>query len=143
MELIISALRSEEESFTSFGYLISSIKQSLDIFSCISFLHTCRTGNSLAHNLAQYARHIDALTVRIEDVPPHLHYVIVTDFSWFNKVSLAWFSKKKKNHVYCCKNTSVKDVDLDLCMLVACFILSSKSVYYYNSVYLILWFKDD
>ena len=25
--------------------------------------------------------------------------------------------------MYCCKNTSVKDVDLDLCMLVECFIL--------------------
>ena len=42
------------------------------------------------------------------------------------------------NHVYCCNNTSVKDVDLDLCMLVACFILSSKPVYCYNSVYVIL-----
>ena len=51
LELIISALRSEE-SFTSFGHLICSIKQSLGIFSCISFSHTRRTGNSLAHNLA-------------------------------------------------------------------------------------------
>ena len=69
-ELIISALRSREESFTSFGHLISSIKQSLGIFSCISFLHTRRLGNSLTHNLAHYARHIDALTVWMEDVPP-------------------------------------------------------------------------
>ena len=80
LELIISALGSEEESFTSFGHLICSIKQSLGIFSCISFSHTRRTGNSLAHNLAQYARHIDALTVWMEDVPPHLHHVIVTNF---------------------------------------------------------------
>ena len=79
-KLIISVLRSEEESFTSFGHLISSIKQSLGIFSCISFSHTHRTGNFLAHNLAQYARHIDTFTVWIEDVPPHLHHVIVTDF---------------------------------------------------------------
>ena len=79
-KLIISAFRSEEESFTSFGHLISSIKQRLVIFSCISFSHTRRTGNSLAHNLAQYARYIDIFTVWIEDVPPHLHHVIVTDF---------------------------------------------------------------
>ena len=79
-KLIISAFRSEEESFTSFGHLISSIKQRLVIFSCISFSHTRRTGNSLAHNLAQYARYIDTFTVWIEDVPPHLHHVIVTDF---------------------------------------------------------------
>ncbi|KAK9984993.1 hypothetical protein SO802_034518 [Lithocarpus litseifolius] len=38
-ELIISALRSEEESFPSFGHLISSIKN-LEAFSCISFSHT-------------------------------------------------------------------------------------------------------
>ena len=94
-ELIISALRSEEESFTSFDHLISSIKQSLVIFSCISFSHTRNTGNSLAHNLAQYARHIDTLTVWMEDVPPQLHHVFVTDFGWFNKVSSAWFSKIK------------------------------------------------
>ena len=79
-ELIILALRSEEESFTSFDHLIFSIKQSLGIFSCISFSHTHRTGNSLAHNLAQYARHIDTLMVCMEDVPPHLHHVLVTDF---------------------------------------------------------------
>ena len=79
-ELIILALRSKEESFTSFGYLICSIKQSLGIFSCIYFSHTCRTGYSLAHTLTQYARHINALTVWMEDVPPHLHHIIVTDF---------------------------------------------------------------
>ena len=79
-KLIISALRSEEESFTSFGHLISSIKQSLGSFSCISFSHTHKSSNSLAHNLAQYARHIDALTVWMEDVPPQLHHVLVTDF---------------------------------------------------------------
>ena len=79
-ELIISALQSEEKSFTSFGHLISSVKQSLEVFSCISFSHTHRSGNSLAHNLAQYARRIDAFTVWMEDVPPQLHHVLVTDF---------------------------------------------------------------
>ena len=98
-ELIISALQSEEESFTSFGHLISLIKQSLGIFSCISFSHTRRTGNSLAHNLTQYTRHIDALTVWMEDVPPQLHHVLITDFGWFNKVSSAWFSKKKNGNI--------------------------------------------
>ena len=36
--------------------------------------------NCLSLTLTQYARHIDALTVWMEDVPPHLHHVIVTDF---------------------------------------------------------------
>ena len=92
-ELIIPTLQSEEESFTSFGHLISSIKQSLGIFSCISFSHTRTAGNSLTHNLAQYTRHIDTLIVWIEDVPPQLYHVLVTDFGRFNRVSSTWFSK--------------------------------------------------
>ena len=79
-ELIISALQSEDESFTFFGYLISSIKHSLEIFSCISFSQTRRIGNPLTHNLAQYVRHIDALTVWMENVSLQLHHVLLTDF---------------------------------------------------------------
>ena len=66
-------------------------------FTYLRFSHTHRLGNSLAHNLAQYVRHIDALIVWIEDAPPELHHVLVTDFGWFNKVSSrSWFSKEKK-----------------------------------------------
>nr|XP_023890194.1 uncharacterized protein LOC112002269 [Quercus suber] len=78
-ELIISALRSEEESFTSFGHLISSVKQNFEVFSYISFSLTRRSGNSLAHNLVQ-SRLMDALTVWMKDVPPQLHHALVTDF---------------------------------------------------------------
>ena len=44
------------------------------------YSHTRRSSNSLAHNLAQYARHVDTLTVWMEDIPPQLHHVLVTDF---------------------------------------------------------------
>ena len=52
-EVVISALRKEDESFSSFGYLICSIKHYLAFFNCFSFSHTRRLGNSLAHSLAK------------------------------------------------------------------------------------------
>lgn len=36
-EVVISALRKEEKSFSSFGHLISSIKHFLHSYNCISF----------------------------------------------------------------------------------------------------------
>ena len=44
-EVVISALRKEEESFSSFSHLISSIKHYLHSCNCISFSHTRRSGN--------------------------------------------------------------------------------------------------
>ena len=62
-EVVILALRKEEESFSSFGHLISSIKHYLHSCNCISFSHTRRSGNSVAYSLAKFARHIDELSV--------------------------------------------------------------------------------
>ena len=69
-EVVISALRKEEESFSSFGHLISSIKHYLHSCNCISFSHTRRSGNSVAHSLAKLARHIDEFSVWMENVLP-------------------------------------------------------------------------
>jgi len=40
LEVVIFALRKEEESFSSFGHLISSIKHYLPFWNCVSFSHT-------------------------------------------------------------------------------------------------------
>ena len=68
--MVISALRKEEESFSSFGHLISSIKIYLPFCNCVSFSHTRRSGNSIAHFLAKHARLIDSFSVWMEDIPP-------------------------------------------------------------------------
>ena len=47
LEMVISTLRKEEESFSSFGHLISSIKHYLAFCNCISFSHTHRSDNSV------------------------------------------------------------------------------------------------
>ena len=66
LEVVISALRKEEESFSSFGHLICSIKHYLAFCNCFSFSHTHRSGNSLA----KLARTIDGFSLWLEDVPP-------------------------------------------------------------------------
>ena len=79
-EVVISTLRKEEESFSSFGHLISSIKHYLHSCSCISFSHTHRSGNSVAHSLAKFAKHLVDISVWMEDVPPQVHDVLLADY---------------------------------------------------------------
>ena len=62
-KVVISALRNKEESFSSFGHLISSIKHCLVYCNCISFSHTRRPGNSVAHFLAKLVKTIDSFLV--------------------------------------------------------------------------------
>ena len=78
-EVVISALRKEEESFSSFGHLLFSIKHYLAFCNCFSFSHTCRSGNSLAHFLAKHARNIDGFSMWMEDVPPQVVDVLLAD----------------------------------------------------------------
>ena len=78
-EVVISTLRKEEESFSSFGYLICSIKHYIAFCNCFSFSHTRRSGNSLAHSLAKLARTIDGFSLWMEDVPPQVADVLLAD----------------------------------------------------------------
>ena len=78
-EVIISALRKEEESFSSFGHLLFSIKHYLAFCNCFSFSHTRRSGNSLAHSLAKLARTIEGFSLWMEDVPPQVADVLLVN----------------------------------------------------------------
>ncbi|KAL0014758.1 hypothetical protein SO802_001827 [Lithocarpus litseifolius] len=64
-EVVINAFKSIERSLASFGHLIDSVKPSLEAFTYICFLHTCRLGNFATHNLAKHAR---GLSVWMKDV---------------------------------------------------------------------------
>ena len=78
-EVVISALRSKEESLSSFGHLISSIKHYLVSCNCVSFFHIRRSGNSVAHFLAKHAKTIEGVSVWMEDVPPQIADVLLAD----------------------------------------------------------------
>ena len=79
-EVVISALRKKDDSSSSFGHLISSIKQILVYCNCISFSHTRRSGNSIAHSLAKFAKTIGGVLVWMEDVPLPISDVLLADF---------------------------------------------------------------
>ena len=78
-EVVILALRKEEESFSSFGHMFSSIKHYLGFCNCFSFSHTRRSGNSLGHSLAKHARTIVGFSMWMEDVPPQVVDVLLAD----------------------------------------------------------------
>ena len=62
-KVVISTLRNKEESFSSFGHLISFIKHYLVYCNCISFSHTRRSRNLVAHFLAKLVKSIDDFLV--------------------------------------------------------------------------------
>ena len=78
-EFVIKVLRSEDESLASFGHFLESVKPTIDAFSSISFSHTRKLGNFVAHNLAKHARHARDLLVWSEDAPSHFHDVLLAD----------------------------------------------------------------
>nr|XP_023905622.1 uncharacterized protein LOC112017406 [Quercus suber] len=79
-EVVISTLRKEEEPFSSFGHLISSIKHYLLSCNCIFFSHTCRSGNLVAHSLAKRARLIDGFSVWMKDISSQVADILLANF---------------------------------------------------------------
>ena len=78
-EVVINSLKSEDESLASFDHLLDFVQPTIDAFSSISFSHTCRLDNYVAHNLAQHARHVSGLLVWIKDVYFHLFVVLLAN----------------------------------------------------------------
>ena len=80
LEIVIKALKSEDESFSSRGHLIAEAKLFFDFFHYFSLSHICRQTNSVAHNFTGHARHVNGLLVWMKDVPPHLNSILLADF---------------------------------------------------------------
>ena len=55
-EIIIDALRSEYDSFASYGHLLASAKSLITSFNMIYFSHTHRQENIVTHNLIKHTR---------------------------------------------------------------------------------------
>ena len=78
LKLIIKALQSKEDSLAPFGHILVATKATIDV-NCVSFSHIRRLGNFVAHNLAKHARHVAGLKEWMEDVPPYLYSVLLTN----------------------------------------------------------------
>ena len=75
---MIKILSGEEESFSPFGHILASAKHLTDT-GRISCSHVRRISNSVAHNLTKHASHVSDYKVWMENVPPHLYFVLLAD----------------------------------------------------------------
>ena len=68
-EVIVKALRNNDNGLIPFAPLINDVSLFLGLFSELSYSHIRRDGNKVAHNLAKLALMTLGCTVWIEDVP--------------------------------------------------------------------------
>ena len=63
--VLINALNNEEESLSFFRHLIAAVQPTILAFNhtFFFFFHTSKVGNTIAHNLAKYAKHVKGLLV--------------------------------------------------------------------------------
>ena len=78
LESVIKTLNSEGESFSPFGHILTAAKN-LTNTTRISFSHVHSVGNFVAHNLVKHTRYANGYLVWMEDVPPHIHYVLLVN----------------------------------------------------------------
>ena len=99
-EVIIKALNFGGFSSSSFGHIIRDIKLLSSTFNKVSFSHTCRQGNSVAHGLARMACNFSTFQVWMEDVPPDLTYVYLSNLpNWIASPVFGVVSQKKKRRI--------------------------------------------
>ena len=72
------ALKSKNNSFTSYSHLVGKVKILVETFCDITFSHT--QGNFVVHNIARYARNVSGLSVWMENVLPHLNLITLANF---------------------------------------------------------------
>ena len=77
--VIIKAINSGGFSSSSFGHIIRDIKDLFSTFNKVSFSHTRRLGNRIAHGLACMACNFSSFQVWMEDVPPDVASVYLSD----------------------------------------------------------------
>ena len=78
-DVIIKAINSGGFSSSSFGHISKDIKLLSSAFHKVSYSHTRRQGNRVAHRLARMACNFSSFQVWMEDVPPDVASVYLSD----------------------------------------------------------------
>ena len=68
--LVMAALNSKNPVLAPYGLMIQDSLSLSSVFSKLSYSHTKREGNTVAHNLAQLAVNLSNCVIWMEDVPP-------------------------------------------------------------------------
>ena len=78
-DVIIKAINSGGFLSSSFGHIIRDMKLLSSAFHNVSYNHTRRQGNRVAHRLARMACNFSPFQVWMEDVPPDVASVYLSD----------------------------------------------------------------
>ena len=82
--LVIKALETKDVGLAPFGLLIQDAYSFIPDFSLLSYSHTKREGNLVAHDLAKLAVTIPNCVVWMEDVPPEVVDSYQADLAGFS-----------------------------------------------------------
>ena len=69
-QVVIMALNSKSPVLAPYGSLLQDSLSLANSFSKLSYSHTKREGNTVAHNLAKLAVNLTNCVIWMEDVPP-------------------------------------------------------------------------
>ena len=78
-EVIIKAINNGGFLSSSFGHIIRDIKLLSSAFHKVSYSYTHRQGNRVAHRLARMACNFSPFQVWMEDVPPDVASIYLSD----------------------------------------------------------------
>ena len=78
-ENIIKDLNSNYPIHTPYGLVIEDAKALIQDFQRFSLSHTRRSGNSVAHALAHRASGCNSFSVWLEEAPPDITHVLMSD----------------------------------------------------------------
>ena len=79
-EQVMKSLQWGGWDFSSSGHLIHDILSIVNSFVSTSFSHVCRQGNTVAHALAQRARHCFPISVWLDSYPMDITSFVLVDF---------------------------------------------------------------
>ena len=70
--LVMAALNSKDPGLAPYGLMLQDSLSLSSAFSKLSYSHTKREGNTIAHNLAQLAINLPNYVIWMEDVPSNV-----------------------------------------------------------------------
>jgi ribonuclease HI len=78
-ETIIRDLNRAEAIHNAYGLVLDDVKTMLQEIRCHTLSHTRRSGNNVAHALARRALNCNNYLVWLEEVPPDITHVVLTE----------------------------------------------------------------
>ena len=74
-------MRENTPSLTPLGLLLEDVTRFSQNFDILLYSHTKRDDNAVAYSLAKYALSILDFSAWMEDVLPHIHFIVQADLA--------------------------------------------------------------